>query len=43
MHNVFEQIQFNIPVLKEVMDTKRDPYPNEIYYNTESCIIKKDK
>ena len=34
MHNVFEQVQFSIPVLKEVMDTKRDPYPNEIYYNT---------
>lgn len=34
MHNVFEQVQFNIPVLKEVMDTQRNPYPNEIYYNT---------
>ena len=34
MHNVFEQVQFSIPVLKEVMDTQRDSYPNEIYYNT---------
>ena len=34
MHNVFEQVQFSIPVLKEVMDTQREPYPNEIYYNT---------
>ena len=34
MHNVFEQIQFNETVLRELMETERDPYPKEIYYNT---------
>ena len=34
IHGAFEQIQFSIPVLKEVMRVQREPYPNEIYYNT---------
>lgn len=34
MHNVFEQVQFNETVLTDFMNTERNPYPDEIYYNT---------
>ena len=34
MHNVFEQVQFNETVLTDFMNTERNLYPDEIYYNT---------
>lgn len=34
MHNVFEQVQFNEPVLLDLMTAVRNQYPDEIYYHT---------
>lgn len=34
MHNVFSQVQFNEALLKELLEVKKDNYPNEIHFCT---------